>query len=224
MQQSKALILILGGTSTSGKSSIGNYLKDKGFVCISLDDIFNEIRPDITLNLYQDELLTKHPDRKEMVKRIKSYYFEGKKILVDEVFPALIIKHFSPSKFNIKTVLIYSGIDRLLINFHKRKFKDYRSIRSILVQFTQLYQVTNDPDGIDTISKSEITKICHEDHKSFKNSEDLTQFVKNVNNKLGITAKNKYIHARDEYDLVMNNCDTVEKISNLILNFFTNQS
>lgn len=224
MNTSLGLILVLGGTSTSGKTSIANYLKTKGYVCISLDEIFDEIRPDLTLNLYQDELMTQHPDRKEMIKRIKGYYFEGKKILVDEVFPTLLMKFFNPNKYNIKTILIYSGMDRLLINYHKRKFIDYRSIKSILAQFCQIYLVNDDKDGmIDTINKSEILKICHEDHKSFKNSGDLTSFVKNVNSKLGITSKNKYIHAREEYDLIINNCETVEKISTLILDFFANQ-
>ncbi len=211
------MILVLGGTSTSGKSSIARELSKHKFVVISLDQVYDEIRPDIRQNVFRSESEPKLAERKEMAKRAKKAYRNGSNVVIDEVYVDLLLPFLEPCP--VFTCLIYAPPSRLVENYKARKLSDYRSMRNVIIQFTQMY--CKAPDGfvgeVDTVSKTDLHRMATCDKPSFDDKEDMLSFVTKIaqDMEIGISGKTRIIPRRG-YDMIVINSGTAARSARMI--------
>ena len=213
------MILILGGTSTSGKSSISKELVSHGFVIVSLDEVFEETRPDLRYNLYSGDLDRCQHDRKEVVKRIKIEHKKGNNVVVDESYPKLLLPFLEG--YPITTCLIYTPLRKLVDNYNSRKHKDYRSMRCVLLQFASMYRKSMTTKQLDSVVGREIYSAACCDKPSFTDKLEMTEFVRKIVDDIGIEKKRTPIVPRDSFDLIIFNDGLIDKCVKNIISYFS---
>ena len=214
-------IIILDGTSSSGKSTIVKYLdskkKYKGigveYVDYKLKNKINEKYSDYLKNIqnkYATISLGKINKQFWASEMIDEGLKSGKKrIIIDTVDPQFYIDEINRRRLNdeLYIILLYTGINDLARNIESRRIEgDSRGI-FVFREFTERYTKTN-KDGIDTVNRKKFNRILLDNFKYyFKNKEELDKFSINIFEKMGINDDNDHsIKVKDEikYDYLLN--------------------
>jgi len=209
------MIIILNGTSSSGKTSIIKLLPDNFY-----DGIYCEHTIKPPESLYKNKYYTKK-QRIDFFKysQWKYYKSEIKKLnnfIIDlvETNDQLGLKKYL-SRNNIKNVLLYTNLDNLIRNIDKRKNYEPSGL-FVFDQFTKIYTSTNNEnEAIDIICLKDFIKNLRHIKYLFSNEKELITFAKKIFKKLNIKRlqinKNYYIKSIYKYDIVLNSTNKTSK-------------
>lgn len=212
------MIIILIGTSSSGKSSIGKKLQEYGFIYLSLDEVNKEIMNNKNINIYYDDLVKKQIHRRIIIKRTRDAYNENKNVVIDEMCYEEYLKKMSV-KYNIKKFLVYADLNRLKQNFYLRKTNDPRTITTIISHYSKFYTKATEEDPIiDRINKKMLIDLAKENKAAFKNYNDLKQFCDSIAEKMELNG-NSDITCRFDYDyaIINDGLNTIDDMVNQII-------
>lgn len=208
-------IIILDGTSSSGKSTIVKYLDSKKkYKAIGIEFI-NEELSKIIEKKYND-YLKNIPNEYAPIGRREKYNkiwtsevlndgLKSENGIIDTIFPKMFIDEINERGLNkqLYIILLYTGINNLARNIESRRIEgDFRPSLFVFNQFTERYTKT-DKDGIDTVNRKKFKEILLENFKyEFKNKEELDKFSINIFEKMGINDDNDHsIKVRDDIDI-----------------------
>ena len=213
-------IIILDGTSSSGKSTIVKYFDSKKkYKAIGIEFIDEELSK-VIKQKYND-YLKNIPNEYAPVGRREIYNkiwtsevlndgLKAEKGIIDTIFPQMFIDEIKRRGLDEKlyTILLYTGINDLARNLEsRRKEGDFRQLFFVFNEFTERY-TKSDEDGIDTVNRKKFNEILLDNFKyEFKNKEELDKFSINIFEKMGINDDNDhFIKVRDEieYNYLLN--------------------
>lgn len=192
--------ILLVGTSSVGKSTIANLLRQKGYTKISVDDYWmNEksstkalvqIEKDfMVLNQYTPNRQNYRYGKREFLTVIhKMMYDDAKnKDVVYDDFSFEIAK-FYKKRDDIFIVLMYSSPYQLIDNILNRRFVEPRD-RNVFNNFKSTYTLAQETDDyIDIINKREfINKLKEKLKHEFESETDLVNFANGFFEQIGIT-------------------------------------
>ena len=213
-------IIILDGTSSSGKSTIAKLLDSKKkYKYIGNDYAEGELAK-IIQKKYNDYLKTIPNEYAINYKRELLDQFwasemindalEAEKGIIDTSSPQMFIDEINRRGLNdqLYIILLYTGINDLARNIESRRIEGEPRGTFVFRQFAERYTKTN-KDGIDTVNRKKFNKILLDNFKyDFKNKEELDKFSIDVFEKMGITDdKDHLIKVKDkkiEYDYLLN--------------------
>lgn len=208
--QKKYNYILLDGTSSSGKSTICNFFKNKGFKCIKGDDL---LQSNDYYTFYGKEY-KKIPNeyvtpkfKKNMVKNISGKYLvesaiKNDKTIIDWIIPQHIIHHFQERKINLYVILVYANLSTLARNMISRKAENDPRRIFVFRQFSERFVKTDEEDKIiDTINRKTLKKILLDNFKmEFTGEKDLTEFCNKTFMTMNIEDdKDHGIKVRDEF-------------------------
>ena len=205
----KNKFILLDGTSSSGKTTIGKYFSSKKYLHFQIDSYFNDERID------HNKLFKKIKNSYGMTDKI--YVYEPTKLMVhdaiatntnilfDHVFQKEIIdvmKKQNLSK-NLFIINIFANINELARNVEsRRKDGDNRGV-FVFSQFSSRYIKckNNDEKKIETVNRKNFKDLLLKKFKyEFKNKDDLINFSNNVFKEMKISDDlDHYVKLRDEY-------------------------
>ena len=221
-------IIILDGTSSSGKSTIVKYFDSKKkYKAIGVEFIDEELSK-VIKQKYND-YLKNIPNEYAPVGRREIYNkiwtsevlndgLKAEKGIIDTIFPQMFIDEINKRGLNeqLYIILLYTSINDLARNLEsRRKEGDFRQLFFVFNEFTERYTKTDedgtDEDGIDTVNRKKFNEILLDNFKyEFKNREELDKFSINIFEKMGINDDNDHlIKVRDEikYNYLLNTVD-----------------
>lgn len=201
--------ILLDGTSSAGKSTIGKYFSSKKYLHFQIDSYFNDTRIDYN----------------KLFKKIKNNYSEtnkihlyeptklmvcdaidtNKNILFDHVYQKEIIDIMKKKKLskNLFIINVFANINDLARNIEsRRKDGDNRGV-FVFSQFSNRYIKckNNDVKKIETVNRKKFKHLLLKNFKyEFKNEDELIDFSNNVFDEMNISDdKDHFIKLRDEY-------------------------
>ncbi len=229
-------MILIDGTSSSGKTTISKYLNRKNYKSFHIDDYNNDKRINkIKIKLYK-KIQNKYGEYNKIrdieyniaVKYMVEDAIKSKRNIVFDISTQKEIIEYINKKYKKNKLFIinlYTNLEGLIRNLKKRMIEgDRRSIR-IFYQFADRYVKTeiSDKNKIDKINKRKFKKILSENLKyEFENKEELNKFCNDVFERMGIKDnKSYYIKLRDEYkyDYILN---TSNKTKRTIFNEINN--
>ena len=202
-------MILVDGTSSSGKTTICNYFSQKNFKCFQIDNYFRDERINFNKllknvkNNYgeEDKIYDFYPVKYMIEDALKS----KKNFLLDHISQKEIIEYMKNKKLynNLFIINVFTNINNLARNLEsRRKEGDSRGIFAFK-QFAERYiKTTNDDMGkIEKINRSDFRKILLKFFKyEFKNEDILNEFCENTFNTMNIfDDKDHYIKLRDEF-------------------------
>ena len=210
-KESNISIILLDGTSSSGKTSICNYFSAKGYKCLIGDDYFGgkHVKPieseyENYIKDLSNEYFGKKTDtfRKLVASTMIDKAIESGNGIIDAVILEPFIDVINERNLNdsFKIILLYTNLKDLVRNMEsRRKQGDSRGI-FVFKQFVKRYEKSSS-EGIDTVNRSKFKKLLLDNLKyEFVGEEELIKFCNEIFEKLGITDDNDhYIKVRDDY-------------------------
>jgi adenylate kinase family enzyme len=201
--------ILLDGTSSTGKSTIGKYFSSNNFLHYEFDKYRND----------------KRIDKNNLVKNIKNKYGELRKIMVDEPVKYMvddaiasnqnvlfdhisqkeIVKYMKSKKISKKLYIIniFANLDDLARNIEMRRKEGDARGTFVFNQFSDRYIkcANNDANKIETVNREKFRKLLLKYFKyEFKSEDSLNDFSNKIFNKMNIKDdKDHFIKLRDEY-------------------------
>ena len=216
-KSSSKSIILLDGTSSSGKSTICKFF-DSEYKCIGNDYADGELAKIIEKkhNEFKKTIPNEYTtvSRRELLDQfwasemIDDALKAGKGI-IDTSSPQMFIDEINRRGLNgqLYIILLYTGINDLARNIESRRLEGDPRGTFVFNQFAERYTKT-DKDGIDTVNRKKFNKILLDNFKyDFKNKEELDKFSVDVFEQMGITNDKDHLKkVRDEvkYDYLLN--------------------
>ena len=216
-ETSSKSIILLDGTSSSGKSTICKFFESK-YKCLIADDYGEGEKIKIIEKRHSDFKKT-IPNEYTIGRRELFFKFfasvmiddalKAGKAIIDTVMPKMIIDEIDRRELNdqLYIILLYTSINDLVRNIESRRIEGDPRGTFVFDQFAKRYTKT-DKDGIDTVNRKKFNKILLDNFKyDFKNKEELDKFCVDVFEQMGITDdKDHLIKVKDEvkYDYLLN--------------------
>ena len=204
-------IILLDGTSSSGKTTIGKFYEKDGYKLIGIDDFpFDMLQKLIYKDLPLDEYvgaekITKLISRKArslMISESKKY--SNLKIIFDDINQHLLDQL---DRKNIYIIIVYTPLDDLVQNILKRKSTDPRGI-FVFTQFAKKYVKTNSiDDSIDVVNRQKFVDSLKKIKYEFESENTLIEFANKIFFSMDISDDiDHYIKLRDtlQYDYIVN--------------------
>lgn len=204
--------ILLDGTSSSGKTSICDYYKEKGYVHIAFDNFWKENSKQIRSTLpneYAEPELVYKMNTTIMVSEAKKY----DKAIFDDVSQLVldVTKNINDKK--IYVIIVYTPLEDLVRNIDERRKKmDPRGLFA-LNQFIEKYEKTSDKDK-EWVSKNMIVnkkkfieKLKEYLKYEFENESALINFAEDLFKKMEIDDDDDhFVKLRDKfyYDHIIN--------------------
>jgi len=170
--------ILLDGISSSGKSTIGNFFVEKGYVHINSDDInTRELHKNVG-NLINTNQYYSMQEMRIIGEREKTRLMYQHGINKDAVYDDIsqnIVQHFD-NKNDIFVIVVYTSLDELIRNILLRRLSEPRG-QNVFRQFSEKY-ISTDTNGIDTINRETFRHQLKEKLKYiFESEKDLDNFV-----------------------------------------------
>jgi adenylate kinase family enzyme len=215
--------IILGGTSSSGKTTVSK-LFPKKYYRIGIDDVWQNngqiCWKDVKNRFYIEKNKHKILDDcayKLMVKKTKGHKNYVIDTIIFEGDPKRLLKLLPKS---VKYVLIYTDLSHLVRNMVSRKYKEHRGL-FVFNQFAKIYTKTNKKsEAVDKISLKMFIKKLHKIKYEFENEFELKKFARKIFSRMGIKdSKPHWIKTRyTGFDLILKTKGkTPKKLKNEIL-------
>ena len=205
--------ILLDGTSSAGKSTIGQVLVNQGYTLSRGDDVnSNNIRiavqKKMDFNRYYTELEMKNLYEYVIAEMMRNAVV-GKDAVYDDITQT--IAHQYPED-KIFIIVVYTPLDKLIRNIIGRRETEPRLSVGAFKQFSERYIVTKDEHyAIDSINRKIFLGQLEEKLKYlFVSYDALQKFVYDIFEKMGIRDDDDHlIKLRDEYK-----CDYLLKVEN----------
>lgn len=201
-------MILVDGTSSSGKSTICNYFTKFNFKCFQMDNY------DFTNNSIIEELKKMSNKYNELEKIFSEKLTEimindalktKQNFLLDDTSQKDIINYFKKKNIDDKLfiIIVYTNLIDIARNLEsRRKEGDIRGIFAF-DQFAERYIKTseNDPNKIEQINRKKFIHILLKYFKyNFKNKNHLMEFANEIFQKMGINNdKDNWIKLRPEF-------------------------
>ena len=218
--------VLLDGTSSSGKSTICNFFKNKNFSCFQIDkyvdpcnkkinnkwlkivkNLKNEFSNISYYKMYQKTLM-------EDCLKIKS------NVLIDDIEQFGYIKMLEEKKLihNLYIINVFTNLKTLSRNIELRRKKgDPRSVLNVFSQFADRYIKTdeNNSKKIEKINRNNCKNLLLKNFKyEFQNKKQLIDFSNEIFKQMEIDDNDDhYIKVRDNirYDYLLNTTNKTKK-------------
>ena len=204
-------IILLDGTSSSGKTSIGKFYEKDGYKLIAVDDFPFEMVQKLVYEELSDEYIGPEKIQKLISKKHRELMItESKKydkIIFDDINQHILNQC---ERKNIYIVIVYASLDRLVKNILSRKTTDPRGI-FVFTQYAKRYIKTDSSkDGLDIINRIEFIEQLKKIKYEFESENALVEFAKIIFSRMEIDDDNDhYIKLRDtfQFDYILNTKD-----------------
>uniref|UniRef100_A0A6C0C825 Cytidylate kinase n=1 Tax=viral metagenome TaxID=1070528 RepID=A0A6C0C825_9ZZZZ len=200
--------ILLDGTSSAGKSSIGKILATYGYVLSSADDLENK---KVRLGVQKRMDLSRYYSEQEMKELYESVIAElmrikEKAVVYDDIVQTIATQYPEDKIF---IIVVYTSLENLIRNIKARAEIEPRLSVGAFKQFSERYIVTNEIDGIDRVNRRVFGEKLEKEMKYlFESKERLTKFVEDVFGKMGIYDDDyHFIKLRENY-----RCDYLLKV------------
>ena len=209
--------ILLDGTSSSGKSTICNYLKNKndGYECLIADDFMSKVMNKL---MESEDIYTKEGKINFINRTVsdivmtKAQELNSNKIIIDDVQQSGYIYWLKKDIKNKKStlnendllyiILVYSDLSDIARNLVNRmKNGDPRGVVAF-DQFADKYIKSDDQNkNIGEVNRLAFKNILVKDFKNqFTSEENLNNFANNIFKRMDIDDdQNHYIKIRDNY-------------------------
>ena len=209
MKSNKNTFILVDGTSSTGKSTIGKYFSSKKYLHFQIDSYFDDKRIDYgklfkkIKNNYgmTDKIYLYEPTKYMVYDAIDT----NKNILFDHVYQKEIIDIMKKKKLfkNLYIINVFANINDLARNIESRRKEGDRRGVFVFSQFSDRYIKckNNDVKKIETVNRKNFKDLLLKKFKyEFKNEDDLIKFANNVFEGMNILDdKDHFIKLRDEY-------------------------
>lgn len=216
-------MILLEGTSSSGKTTIAKLLGQHGYFHIANDDYGKAGTIELMKTLPNDYISKDKLNVLGNYNVRKAMYSEAVKhnlVVFDDI--ESIITQFNP---DIYVIIVYASLHYLTRNILDRRFTDPRSI-NVYRQYARKYVRTDGSNKIDTVNKPAFITMLKKMKYEFASEEELLAFADKIFLDMGIDDDQTYgITIRDQfkYDYLLNTNDKtpeqiVEEITGIIKN------
>ena len=191
-------IILLDGTSSSGKTTIAKYFEEIGYKHISNDEYGKHPFLQVMGSL-PNQFISVTDKNKLIHDAVYDFMFtESKKydkVIFDDISQD-ITDYFNRDK--IFVIIVYASLDDLIRNIISRRSISYRGL-TVFNQFTKRYIKTdNEEKSIDMINRKDFIKSLQKMKYEFESGEKLIEFANMIFNKMEINDDNDhYIKLRD---------------------------
>lgn len=202
-------MVLVDGTSSSGKTTICKYFTKLNFKCFQIDDYWND--PRINFNELFKNIPNKYDEAEKIYTKIPvKYMIEdalelGQNFLLDNVEQKEIINYFNEKNIGNKLfiIIVYTNLIDMARNLEsRRKEGDMRGIFAFN-QFAKRYVKTSktDTDKIEQINKKNFTRVLINHFKyEFENKKKLEEFANDLFQKMNIdNDDDNWIKLRPEF-------------------------
>lgn len=201
-------IILLDGTSSSGKTSICFFYDKLGFKRIPLDDYPHSLRQKLVYEELPNEYFgpnkilqaTKLKARELMALETTKY----SNVVIDDV-EQYILKYIPRNK--VYVVIVYTSLEDLVRNILNRKNTDPRST-FVFDQFAEKYvKLESENDSIDILNRQKFILALKKISYEFENEQELNAFAEKIFSFMNIEDDvDHYIGLRSgiEYDQIIN--------------------
>jgi len=203
-----ANMILLDGTSSSGKTSISKFYETIGYTHIPVDNFTKQAR-----NIVQSELLLENEyiTGKDKWDKINNKYRElmadeaqkHKKVIFDDI-DQTILNFIDRSKLYI--IVVYTTLSDLIRNIKARELTDPRGTKGI-VQYARKYIKTDNKDNsLDSVNRQEFIMMLKEMKYEFESEQNLIEFANKIFKDMDIEDDDDhYIMLRDtfKYDYII---------------------
>ena len=202
--------ILIDGTSSSGKTSLCEYLKKNNYNCIISANYINEMIQ--IKNNWLKTLLNDYITKNEIIK-LEDY--EQAKIMIkdavkndtailDTVNQSKFIEIFQEMKLNdrLLIIVIYTSLPNLIRNLESKRLEGVYIGLTPFIQFSERYiKTTEDNNKIDILNKINFINLLKNNLKyEFENEDMLLNFANNMFKKMNINDDlDHWINLRDEY-------------------------
>lgn len=202
-------IIMLDGTSSSGKSTISREFEKDGWIPISLDDVRANAEF-ILRSTMPNEYITMSALMENYNNTITKLMFDEYKKHTDakiifDVIDQNLLKYIERDKIFI--VVVYSPLKELVRNVVSRKSTQPRG-KYVFTQYSEKYIRTDDSiENLDVVNRRKFIKYLKNVKDFFESEEDLIKFANRVFSKMNIDDDdNHFIKLRPEiqYDYILN--------------------
>ena len=223
--------ILLDGTSASGKSTICDYLKSKGYNCLKGDNLlwsdeYSEYYGK-EYNKLPNEFVT--PEfKKNMENFITGDYLyqkavEKSKSVIDWVIPDGIINSFNKNNKPLYIILVYASLSTLARNMISRKAKNDPRGTFVFEQYSKRFTKTSKDKAIDTVNRKAFKKLLLDNFKmEFTGEKELDDFCNEIFKNMEIDDDEDHgvnVKEEDKPDYLLNTNDKTKKDIENELNF-----
>jgi len=198
-------MILLDGTSSSGKSTIAELFKTLDYYHIANDHYSQVMVNHIVYNNIKNEYVDMPTVRRiEQAKLMVDESKKHNKVIFDSIYQ-LITKFIDRDKLFI--IIVYAPLNDLIRNIISRQMTSPRGL-FVFNQYSKKYVKTDDiSKSIDTVNRQKFVEILKTMKYEFKSENDLVDFANKIFKELGIEDDNDHhIKLRDEfaYDYILN--------------------
>jgi len=171
-------IILLDGTSSSGKTTIGKLFEQHDYKHIISDDFCLPSIISVNRTLSNSYIDQKHRHQLISLELRRLVYLESKKydkVVIDDISQK-ILRFFDRDVIYI--IVMYASLDDLINNMISRQLTDPRSI-FIFTQYAKRYVATYS-DGLDIINRKKFIKQLKKIKCEFESKAALIKFATNV--------------------------------------------
>ena len=198
--------ILVDGTSSSGKSTIGKYFSKKEFLCFQIDNYWNDKRINNDFKKVKNDYgeIDKIYEYKTVKYMIDDAIKTNKNILFDHISQKEIINYMNIKKYdNLYIIIIFTNLNDLALNLEKRRKSGDGRGKFAFNQFSERYIKCENKDTqkIEKINRKIFKKILLKFFKyEFKKEEELITFSNEIFSNMNIIDdKDHFIKLRNEY-------------------------
>lgn len=180
-------IILLDGTSSAGKTTIGKLYEKHGYKHITGDDYHlksfiavNEKLPNEYISWEKRHELVKHELRRLMYDESKKY----PKVILDDINQT-ILKFFN--RKDIYVIVVYASLNDLINNIIRRKLDEPRGL-FVFTQYAKRYTVTDSKtDSLDMVNRQDFIDNLKKLKSEFESEAELIKFATKIFADMGIS-------------------------------------
>ena len=200
-----ANVILLDGTSSSGKTTISKFYEEHGYKHIAFDDYNYKGRIEMLREL-PNEYITKQKLRELGESKIRELMYEESKKYPKVIFDDIDQKILIFDK-NIYTIIVYASLRDLARNIISRKLTEPRSIFVFDQYVKKFIKSDSEKDSIDIINKKDFIEDLKLMKYEFESESDLLNFATKIFSSMDINDDaDHYIKLRDtlKYNYIIN--------------------
>jgi adenylate kinase family enzyme len=191
-------IILLDGTSSSGKTTIGKLYEQHGYKHITGDDFHDQSLVEVIKKL-PNEYISQQSLQELRSYELRRLVFEEsqkyKKVVIDDINQK-ILQFFKRNEIYI--VVVYASLNDLINNIIRRKLIEPRGL-FVFTQYAKRYTKT-DSKSLDTVNRKDFTENLKQLKQEFESETELIKFATKIFADLGISDDdNHYIKLKDNY-------------------------
>lgn len=212
-QISKKRIILIYGTSSSGKSTICHYLNTRGYKCIEGDEFLDQAEKlkEIYFKTIPNKFMSQEKRDsiwdKMLSKAIVDSIKPKEKVVIDYIYSPILFEELFKKygRKNIYIIEVYTDINTVGQNLERRRKEgDVGNAQAVFSQFAELYYKSEQKQfTLGTVNRKEFIEMLKKSFRyEFENEQEIQDFAIDIFVRMGIgDNKDHYIGLRNEFPI-----------------------